>query len=279
MSVVVLASAKGSPGVSTTTLALASWWNRPLILMEADPAGGDLAARLGMPEEPGLVGLAASMRRRPRDQPAVEDWLAAYVQHSPAGTSVVLAPAGSHQATSALDLLADATPPPLPNGTDLLVDIGRAIGPKGLPDQGALRSGPQAWISDDSTYLVVWICRPHLSDLAHLAAVLSRQTRDLYDQVIVLSGTGPYPDDEVEDTLGLSVVGHLPADSSGAAALWASDRRKWTRSPLGRATKTLAETIAAVVSQKEQLAIKAAATPDPSSFGHPHLREAVGDAS
>jgi hypothetical protein len=279
MSIVVLTSAKGSPGVSTTTLALASWWKRPLILMEADPAGGDLAARLGMPEEPGLVGLAASMRRRPRGQTCDQDWLADYVQQSPSGAPLLLAPAGSHQATSALNLLAAAAPLPLPSGTDLLVDIGRATGPTGPPDQATHRSVPPAWTSHGSTYLMVWICRPHLSDLAHLAATLSRQSGDLHDQAIVLSGTGPYPADEVEDTLGLSVLGHLPADSPGAAALWTNDRRKWSHCPLGRASKTLAAAIVADISQKEEGEINVTTAPDPSPYGHPHLREAIGDAS
>ncbi|WP_243597709.1 hypothetical protein [Thermobifida halotolerans] len=37
-----LTSAKGSPGVTTTALALTLTWPRPVLLVEADPAGGDL---------------------------------------------------------------------------------------------------------------------------------------------------------------------------------------------------------------------------------------------
>lgn len=40
-----VASFKGSPGVTSTALALAAVWPRPVVLLEADPAGGDLTYR------------------------------------------------------------------------------------------------------------------------------------------------------------------------------------------------------------------------------------------
>ncbi|MCB0909871.1 MAG: hypothetical protein KDB63_22470, partial [Nocardioidaceae bacterium] len=40
MAVVALASASGSPGVTTTSLGLALAWPRPVLLVEADPTGG-----------------------------------------------------------------------------------------------------------------------------------------------------------------------------------------------------------------------------------------------
>ena len=47
MAVVALASASGSPGVTTTALGLALLWPRPVLLVEADPTGGSrLAGRL-----------------------------------------------------------------------------------------------------------------------------------------------------------------------------------------------------------------------------------------
>lgn len=44
MSVIVLASASGSPGVTTTALGLAIGWPRPCLLVEADPTGGSAIA-------------------------------------------------------------------------------------------------------------------------------------------------------------------------------------------------------------------------------------------
>jgi hypothetical protein len=69
MALVVLAADKGSPGVTTTTLALAAVWPRTALVVECDPAGGDLVYRLpeadGGPLDPnlGLLSLAAAARR------------------------------------------------------------------------------------------------------------------------------------------------------------------------------------------------------------------------
>ena len=40
MAVIVLASASGAPGVTTTALGLALVWPRPVVLVDADPVGG-----------------------------------------------------------------------------------------------------------------------------------------------------------------------------------------------------------------------------------------------
>ena len=59
---------KGSPGVTSTALALAAVWPRPVVLLEADPAGGDLAYRCNAAHggpvyaSKGLVTLAAAVR-------------------------------------------------------------------------------------------------------------------------------------------------------------------------------------------------------------------------
>jgi cellulose biosynthesis protein BcsQ len=39
MAVIALASAAGSPGVTTTAVGLAFSWPRPVLLVEADPTG------------------------------------------------------------------------------------------------------------------------------------------------------------------------------------------------------------------------------------------------
>ena len=72
MTVIALASAKGSPGVTTATLALAATWPGRALLVEADPAGGDVLAGYGrgeLPPAPGLLELATAARREltPRD--------------------------------------------------------------------------------------------------------------------------------------------------------------------------------------------------------------------
>ncbi|GAA2012850.1 hypothetical protein GCM10009839_04240 [Catenulispora yoronensis] len=68
MSLIVLASDKGSPGVTTTAVALAGVWPRRAILAECDPSGGDLVYRTpsesGAPLNPniGMLSLATTAR-------------------------------------------------------------------------------------------------------------------------------------------------------------------------------------------------------------------------
>jgi hypothetical protein len=69
MALIAVAADKGAPGVTTTALALAAVWPRPVLLAECDPAGGDLAFRFpgadGERLDPrrGLLSLAVAARR------------------------------------------------------------------------------------------------------------------------------------------------------------------------------------------------------------------------
>lgn len=65
---VAICSDKGSPGATTTALVLASAWPSPAVVVEADPAGGDLAIRLRhgngtpFPEAPTVLTVATAAR-------------------------------------------------------------------------------------------------------------------------------------------------------------------------------------------------------------------------
>jgi hypothetical protein len=69
MALIVIAADKGAPGVTTTALALAAVWPRPVLLAECDPSGGDLVYRFpaahGRSLDPrrGLLTLAVAARR------------------------------------------------------------------------------------------------------------------------------------------------------------------------------------------------------------------------
>lgn len=78
MTTVAMASAKGSPGVTTTALALATQWPRPVTVVDVDPAGGDVVWRVrdttGAPLDPdrGLLSLGAGLRRGPTETSLAE---------------------------------------------------------------------------------------------------------------------------------------------------------------------------------------------------------------
>jgi hypothetical protein len=69
MALIAVAADKGAPGVTTTSVALAAVWPRPVLLAECDPAGGDIVYRLpsadGRRLDPrrGLLSLAVAARR------------------------------------------------------------------------------------------------------------------------------------------------------------------------------------------------------------------------
>jgi len=99
MSMVAFAAAKGAPGVTTAAAAVAAVWpaERGVLLAECDPGGGDLAARFGLPAQPGLVSLAAAARRE-LDAAMV----AQHTQTLPGGLRVLVGPPGAEQAAAAL---------------------------------------------------------------------------------------------------------------------------------------------------------------------------------
>src|ERR1700734_826069 len=78
MALIVIAADKGAPGVTTTALALAAVWPRPVLLAECDPSGGDLVYRFpaahggSLDPRRGLVTLAGAARPGPPPRPPWE---------------------------------------------------------------------------------------------------------------------------------------------------------------------------------------------------------------
>src|SRR5690242_457047 len=109
MPLIAVSYVKGRPGATTTALGLAAAAPisvRPVVV-EADPAGGDLMRRLGLAATPSLVDLAAAARGTTR----AEDALAAGTQTAvigQVGVPVVVAPAGGAQTRAALPELTGA---------------------------------------------------------------------------------------------------------------------------------------------------------------------------
>ena len=95
---IAVAADKGAPGVTTTAVALAAVWPRPVLLAECDPAGGDLVYRLpgegGGRLDPrrGLLSLAVAARR---DLQPTQLW--AHAQKLRGGLDVLLGVTSAEQ--------------------------------------------------------------------------------------------------------------------------------------------------------------------------------------
>jgi hypothetical protein len=127
MALVAVAAGKGAPGVTTTALALAAVWPRPVLLAECDPAGGDIVYRLPRADggrlDPrcGLLSLAVAARR---GVPPVQVW--EHAQKLRGGLDVLLGVTTAEQG-SGLDPLwgtVGAALAALPQA-DVIADCGR----------------------------------------------------------------------------------------------------------------------------------------------------------
>ncbi len=240
MPLIALASVKGSPGVTTTCLALAAVWpGERRLLIEADPAGGDLGPQLGLPPAPGLTSLAAAARH---DHSPSLAWQHAH--QLPGGLHLVIAPPGAEQAHACLAALAS-------NGSRLLGWL--AAGPQTvIADCGRLDPGSPALAIAACAQVTLLMVRPRVSDLSHLAlsadALSAAGARLALLLATDASGGGGYPAEEIAATLGIPVQATIPADPRAVPALAAtggSGLRKIGRLPLGRAAASFAATLAA----------------------------------
>jgi MinD-like ATPase involved in chromosome partitioning or flagellar assembly len=125
VTLVAVASAKASPGVTTLSLAMALAWPRrdaeQVRLVELDVDGGVIAARLGLRAEPNLASLAVAGRRS-LDESIVRD----HEQLVATGVSLIAAPAAGEQVVAAVASLGPALGAAMSDGgTDVIVDAGR----------------------------------------------------------------------------------------------------------------------------------------------------------
>ena len=232
MTVVSFGSVR-SCGVTTLALSLATTWppQRRLVLIEADPAGGTLAAGSGWPAEPSLMSLAAAVRRG--GEPALV-W--EHCHQLPGGAAVLAGPSSADHARSALGMAGGLLDRLGELGADVLVDCGRLD-----PASAALGF----WERADRVLLAV---RPCLADLHALAGWLEGRPSDRLGLVTV--GDGPYPDSEIADALGLPVLARLPWDPDAASGLVLvpASSRELRLAPLVRAARTLADRFATELS-------------------------------
>jgi hypothetical protein len=232
MRIVAIVSLRGAPGVSTTSIMVASTFADGLVV-EADLDGGILAARYGLGREPGLTTLAA-------DPHAGGGWRA-HAQDA-GGVPVLVGPDAPAAAMSLWHTAGERLTETLlaANGT-AVVDAGRMR-----------RPGPLMAIAD----LCVVMVRPIAEELVTLTHALPGLLSVVHGPVgVVLAGAGPYRPDDIECALDIDVVGVLPEDPGTVDALqrgFASGARIG-RSRLGRAIAGLADAVHDRLTQPAEL--------------------------
>lgn len=240
---VALASAKSAPGVSTTARVLASVWPGEVVLVDADPAGGDLPLLVldeaGDPLDPdlGLISLAVAARRGPAD-------LHDHTQRIDGGLDVLCGLQSPEQLggmtgtwPSLARVLAAAT------GT-VVADVGRL-----LPESPALSVVQAADV-------LLMVARPTVEGYGHLRTRLrwldqlasSGGTLPAVGVVLVASVRRGDPTADLAAMLAharlqVPVVGVIADDPGAAEALGSRRSRAVTRSMLVRSARALVDPV------------------------------------
>jgi hypothetical protein len=227
MTIVALGSVKGSPGVTTTVLALAAVWptSRGLVVAELDPDGGVLAVRRELGLEPGLVTLATTLRRGGD--------ATAHTQPLGANVRAIVAPPSAEQTLVALGVAGDRLWRALDTlGDDLLVDCGRLT-----------TTSPVIPIARRAATTFV-VARPRLEDVALLRERIPALRRQRVDPRVLLVGHGRFHPDEVAAAVETPVAAVIPVDRRSADALDSRTTGRLTsRAPLLRCARQISATL------------------------------------
>ncbi|MCL9794024.1 hypothetical protein, partial [Frankia sp. AgKG'84/4] len=203
---VVVGSVKASPGVTTATVGLAAGWpmrpgGAPVVAVEADPSGGDVAGWYELAAS-GLVTWAAQAR-------SGRGALSGHVRELPGGVEVVAAPVDAIAARGAVEVLAEAgAVRAAANSVTVVADVGRLdlFSP----------AGPLIAAAD----VLVVLARPVPVELARVVGREGQLTAaGRRDCVLLLVGETPWPVDRVAESVGMPVLGVLPDDPRGAARI------------------------------------------------------------
>ncbi|SOC48606.1 hypothetical protein SAMN05660748_1309 [Blastococcus aggregatus] len=231
---IALCSAKGAPGVTTSGLALALSWPRPVVLAELDPAGGDVLAGYGRGEfsAGGLADLALAARRGGLARHLDSQLL----RLDPEGRARLLPgladPAGARHVD--WDRLAATLASVEDGAVDVIADCGR-LRAEHFPASVVRRAAAVVLVTG-STLRAVRAATQAIAELrggnGHVGMVAT----------LVVGPGEPYGEREIGEALGIQVIGSLPRDAKAASVL--SDGvpagRLFAQSALLRAARTVA---------------------------------------
>jgi len=246
MGLIAVTGSKGSPGVTTTAVALAAVWPRPAVLADCDPAGGDVALRLAAPDgrplrrDIGLLGLAAQLRTGgPHGLSGGE-----HLQLAAGGLSVLAGVSTPSQAAALAPLwpgVATALKTLGDDGEDTIVDCGRYL-PDGFADAVLAAAD-----------VIVVVARATVEGVTHLRGLLAGMPVGDGRHVsaaakVVVIDKDPTAAAEVEHALraggcAATVAGAIAFDPIGAAGLAGIPTRRLDRTPLIGSARRLAVTL------------------------------------
>jgi len=255
MALIVLTSASGSPGVTTTALALALTWRRPALLVEADPTGGSavLAGYFRGRAAPtdSLIDLAFAHRGG-----TLVESIPSVTMRIPESSATLIPGTRAHgqarSLTSLWEPLAEAFKSLDTLGQDVIVDAGR-LGLDGSPE-------PLVYAAD----LALLVTR---TDLVALAGARSwaETLRGGFEQqgtptslgILTVGDGRPYRARELAKVLPVPVPASLAWDESTAAVFSHGHdaTRKLDRSALLRSVRTAQDAITTrIAANREPLA-------------------------
>lgn len=253
MAVLALTSAKGAPGVTTSALAIALAWPRPVLLLEADVAGGSsiLAGYLrgAVRHDRGLVDLALAHRRGE----LVDALHAASIELPDSQARLVAGLTNPAQAASlqpVWDSIAGVLRALDRKGTDVVIDAGRVGG----------QHGPAALLREaDLSVLVTRTTLPAVAATRARAALLreefTHQGTGADALALLLVGEGqPYSSREIKDGVGSPVAAALAWDPVNAEvfSLGAAPGRKFQNSSLVRSVHAASDSLRTLIAARQE---------------------------
>lgn len=259
MAILILASAGGSPGVTTLAVGLALTWPRPVLLADCDPGAhqailaGYLAGQSSQGK--GLLRVAEAHRdRRPLREVVIDQCLPLTGDD---GQRRLFLPGFTKPGSAAhfgavWDDLADAFDRLGDVDLDVIVDAGR-VGPLGLPAPLVERSALTALVLGSSLRAV-------MSARVHLPVITEQhsgpaQTRHQFGLVVVGEGQ-PYGRGEISKALGLPVLADVVRGDPQVAAHLSDGRprrRRFDSSNMVRSMRGAASSLSAILQRSTEL--------------------------
>lgn len=266
MTLLVVCSAKGSPGVTTLACAMAAVWpkERTVLIAECDPSGGDIAARFELSTKVGMASLVLAQRQGSCPMPELET----HLQHLPGGLGVLAGPATADSAMVLDHELSKYSVRAFTPDVDVVVDCGRVI-PNALGQRRLMNEADHIVVATRCDAASILHARSAISWIAMLGVFGVAS--------MVLVGDGPFSVDEASAFVDKEVDGAVPYDPVGAAGLCGIPvkARTFSRSTLIRSSRRIVDRVVCHVSSEET---QAQCQQGVASFRTDKLRNQITDS-